>query len=159
MSGPVVMPGYWQDELATQAAFRNGWLHTGDLGYLDDEGDLWIVQRRTDMIISGGENVYPAEVEAVISQHPAVAEVCVVGIPDAEWGQRVVSAVVLKDESCVTQECLMEFVRLHLAGYKTPRQILFVERLPLTASGKVARREVVELCLKRMELTGEIHVP
>jgi O-succinylbenzoic acid--CoA ligase len=159
ITGSVVMPGYWQDELATQAAIRGGWLHSGDLGYLDDDGDLWIMQRRTDLIVSGGENVYPAEIEAVISQHPAVADVCVVGIPDAEWGQRVAAAVVVKDGLPLKEVSLMEFARLHLAGYKIPRKVLFVERLPLTASGKLARRDVVELFLQQPELNGEIHVP
>jgi O-succinylbenzoic acid--CoA ligase len=159
VSGPVVMPGYWQDEPATQAVLRGGWLHSGDLGYLDDDGDLWVVQRRTDLIVSGGENVYPAEVEAVLRQHSAVMDVCVVGIPDAEWGQRVVAVVVVKDQLSVTEASLIAFARLSLAGYKIPREVHFVKELPMTASGKVSRQAVTGLFFQRSEHPGESDAP
>lgn len=142
VSGPTVMAGYYRQPEATKKALRNGELFTGDLGYLDGEGDLWLVQRRADLIVSGGENVYPAEVEGVLHQHPAVAEVCVIGLPDAEWGQRVAAAVVLKPAAEVTAAELLAFARQQLAGYKQPRRIHFAETLPLTASGKI-RREAV----------------
>ncbi len=140
--GPTVFAGYDGDPQATQAALRDGWLHTGDLGYLDAEGDLWVVNRRSDLIVTGGENVYPAEVEAVLRQHPAVAEACVVGLDDPEWGQRVAAAVVLRPGAHVTPDTLAAHCRQHLAGYKVPRLIRLVPDLPRTASGKVRRPAV-----------------
>ncbi len=152
VTGPTVMAGYFEREQEpeeNQAPLRpcpSAPLHTGDMGYLDDDGDLWIVQRRSDLIVSGGENVYPAEVEAVLRQHPAVAEACVVGVPDAEWGQRVAAMVVVDvgEETAVSPDTLIQYCRQHLAGYKIPRQIQFVDALPLTASGKIARQRVRE---------------
>jgi O-succinylbenzoic acid--CoA ligase len=144
VSGPTVMRGYYEDEEATAQALRGGRLHTGDIGYLDEDGDLWLVQRRSDIIVSGGENVYPAEVEEVLRQHPAVAAACVVGVPDAEWGQRVAAMVAVREGETVDEEALLAFCRERLAGYKLPRTLRFVERLPETASGKVARGEVRE---------------
>lgn len=145
IEGPTVFAGYWRDPEATAAVLRAGTLHTGDIGYLDADGDLWVLQRRTDLIISGGENVYPAEVEAVLSQHPAVSQVCVVGLPDAEWGQRVAAAIVPQPNVALLDSDLLAFARARLAGYKVPRQLKHVEAMPLTSSGKVLRREVAEL--------------
>lgn len=151
--GPMVMAGYWAEPEATARVLRAGpssgsgerWLHTGDLGYLDEEGDLWVVQRRVDLIVSGGENVYPREVEQVLLEHPDVLEVCVVGVPDAEWGQQVAAAVVPRPGSRLTLEALRAFCRPRLAGYKLPRRLVLVERLPRTASGKVHRPGAREL--------------
>ena len=145
INGPTVFAGYDGAPEATARTLRGGWLHTGDLGYLDADGDLWVVNRRHDLIVTGGENVYPAEVEAVLRQHPAVAEVCVVGLADAEWGQRVAAAVVLKPQAHASAADLEAFCRQHLAGYKVPRLIRFVARLPRTASGKVRRPAVQAL--------------
>ncbi len=145
IDGPTVFAGYWRDPDSTASALRAGALHTGDVGYLDDDGDLWVLQRRTDLIVSGGENVYPAEVEAVLAQHPAVSQVCVVGLPDAEWGQRVAAVIVQRPDTPLVDSDLLAFARARLAGYKVPRQLKFVEALPLTSSGKVLRREVVAL--------------
>lgn len=143
--GPTVMQGYHNDPQATVQALRAGWLHTGDIGYLDDEGDLWLVQRRSDLIVSGGENIYPAEVEAALKAHPAVAEACVVGLPSAEWGQQVAAAVVLRPDLSVTPDELLAFTRQRLAGYKQPRRLRLVASLPQTASGKIHRAAVVDL--------------
>lgn len=145
VSGPTVMHEYYRNPQATRHTLRDGWLHTGDLGYLDADGDLWIVQRRSDLIISGGENVYPAEVESVLRQHPEIEDVCVVGLTDAEWGQRVAAAVVLKPDTVLSQDAVIAFAREHLAGYKVPRIIRFVDALPLTASGKIERKSVPAL--------------
>jgi O-succinylbenzoic acid--CoA ligase len=142
LSGPTVMEGYEGDPEATRRTLQGGWLLTGDIGCLDEDGDLWVLQRRSDLIVSGGENVYPAEVESALRKHPAVAEACVVGIPDREWGQRVAAAVVLRGEQEVSAEELLTFTRRHLAGYKQPRLILPVEKLPQTASGKMERKQV-----------------
>ncbi len=144
--GPTVMQGYYNHPEATQKSLRDGQLHTGDMGYLDEEGDLWIVQRRADLIVSGGENVYPTEVEQVLSRHPAVVEACAVGVEDAEWGQRVAVAVVINGgEAGMTEQRLVAFCRERLAGYKQPRLVRFVDALPRTASGKVRRDKVREL--------------
>jgi len=128
------MRGYLDDVESTQHAIQDGWLHTGDMGQLDGDGDLTIVQRRSDLIISGGENVYPAEVEAVLRQHPAVSECLVVGVDSAEWGQGVAALIVV--QAPVDHRTLIDFVRARLAGYKVPRTVAIVDTLPLTASGK-----------------------
>lgn len=142
VSGPVVMRGYYRDDEATAKILRDGELHTGDIGYLDADGDLWLVQRRSDLIVSGGENVYPAEVEAVLREHPAVKDACVVGMDNAEWGQQVAAAVVIRPGMSVDAATLSTFTRQRLAGYKQPRLIRFVDDLPQTASGKIQRHAV-----------------
>lgn len=149
--GPTVMQqGYHDQPAATQKILRNGQLHTGDMGYLDKEGDLWVVQRRADLIVTGGENVYPLEVEQVLGQHPAVEEVCVIGIEDEEWGQRVAAVVVVQAGASVAEQELVSYCREHLAGYKQPRLVHFVDALPRTASGKI-RRDVIR---QQMALKG-----
>ena len=145
VSGPTVMQGYDGEPDATTRTLREGWLHTGDIGYLDEEGDLWLLQRRSDLIVSGGENVYPAEVEAVLRTHPAVAEGCVVGLPDPTWGQQVAAAVVLRAGAAVDEADLIAHCRAQLAGYKLPRRIVFVAALPQTASGKIERKRVLDV--------------
>jgi O-succinylbenzoic acid--CoA ligase len=142
VQGPTVMSGYWQNAEATTKTIRDGELFTGDLGYLDEDGDLWLVQRRSDLIVTGGENVYPAEVENVLKQHPAVAAACVVGIPHPQWGQQVSALIVPQPGYQPTPEQLTTFARQHLAGYKIPRHIQFTDHLPQTASGKIERRTV-----------------
>ncbi|GIK66808.1 MAG: 2-succinylbenzoate--CoA ligase [Chloroflexota bacterium] len=145
VSGKMVMAGYDENPTATVEILRDGRLYTGDIGYLDADGDLWVVQRRTDLIVSGGENVYPVEIENTLRQHPAVADCCAVGLPDAEWGQIVAMAVVLKGGFEADPAALTAFCRQHLAGYKIPRRWVFVERLPQNATGKIQRRTVAEL--------------
>ena len=142
--GPVVTPGYLNRPEATAAALCDGWLRTGDLGYLDAEGYLSVVDRREDLIVSGGENVYPAEVEAALLAHPAVAEAVVVGVPDPEWGQRVVAAVRLVAGATVSAGELQAWCRQRLAGYKVPKEIRIVAELPRNATGKLLRRSVRE---------------
>ncbi|WP_129626714.1 o-succinylbenzoate--CoA ligase [Candidatus Oscillochloris fontis] len=142
LSGPTITSGYVGQPAASAAALRGGWLHTGDLGYRDAEGYLYVVERRSDLIISGGENIYPAEVEAALLAHPAVVEAGVVGMPDAQWGQRPVAAVVLRQPVAATE--LLAFVRERLASYKLPRDIVVREALPRTASGKLQRARLRE---------------
>ncbi len=153
VTGPTVMDGYYSpNPSASSGQVSNPQSPiprshpSGDIGYIDDDGDLWIVQRRSDLIVSGGENVYPAEVEAVLRTHPAIKQVCVVGVPDAEWGQIVAAMVVLADEleTAVTPSDLIQFCRKQLAGYKCPRIIQITAHLPLTASGKIERQKVSE---------------
>jgi O-succinylbenzoic acid--CoA ligase len=140
--GPTVMAGYYGDSEATDAALKDGWLHTGDIGYLDQDGDLWIMDRRSDLIVSGGENVYPAEIERVLAAHPSVASACVVGLPHPGWGQQVAAFIVPNEGAAVSADELLAFGRAHLAGYKQPRLIVFGAEMPLTSSGKIHRREV-----------------
>jgi O-succinylbenzoic acid--CoA ligase len=145
VAGPTVFPGYLGRPDATAEALRDGWLHTGDLGYLDEEGYLYVADRRDDLIISGGENVYPAEVEAALAAHPAVLEAAVVGLPDPRWGAAVVAVVVAAPGATPTAGELTAHLRTHLAGYKLPRRIeLSAEPLPRTASGKLQRHLVRE---------------
>ncbi len=146
--GPTVMRGYFG--LPDDRALRDGAFRTGDIGYLDTDGDLWIVQRRSDLIVSGGENVYPAEVEAILAEHPTVAEVCVVGVPDVEWGQIVAAAIVLRPDAVLSLTDLHTFCERRLAGYKRPRHVDFLTGLTQTASGKVDRRRVAELIEKSL---------
>ncbi len=141
VKGDSVMRGYYNDTAATAKALRAGWLHTGDIGYLDKDGDLFILQRREDLIVSGGENIYPAEVEAALRQHPAVDEAVVLSLPDPHWGQRAAAVIETRAGQSPSADTLMSFAREKLAGYKVPRQIAFVDTLPRTASGKIQRRE------------------
>ena len=143
--GPTLMAGYYNQPAASQAALRGGELLTGDLGYFDPDGDLWVVQRRADLIVSGGENVYPAEVEAVLLSHPGVENACVVGLDDELWGQRVAAAVSPRPGQALQPAELQAYCRQRLAGYKTPRQFLVLERLPQTETGKILRRQIVQL--------------
>jgi o-succinylbenzoate---CoA ligase len=142
--GPTVMDGYINRPEETELALRDGWLHTGDLGYLDGEGYLYVVSRRHDLIISGGENIYPAEVEAVLLAHPAVEEAAVVGQPDARWGQAPAAAIRLRAGMQASAAELIEFCRGRLAGYKVPKQVRFVAALPRNATGKLLRDQVKE---------------
>lgn len=140
--GPNVMKGYLDDESATHAALREGWLYTGDIGYLDEEGFLFVLDRRDDLIISGGENVYPAEVEAALLAHPAVGEAAVVGADDARWGQVPVAFVVLRSDQRVGTEELVEHCAQRLARYKVPVKVAFVSQLPRNAAGKLMRHRL-----------------
>lgn len=137
--GPSVMKGYWERPEATAEALRDGWLRTGDVARLDEEGYAFIVDRVKDMIISGGENVYPAEVENVLYEHPWVAEAAVIGVPDERWGEVPVALVVPRPGGEVAEEDLISFCRERLAKYKTPSRVTFVEELPRTPSGKVMK--------------------
>jgi O-succinylbenzoic acid--CoA ligase len=145
VNGPSVMSGYFNDNEATANTLRPEGLRTGDIGFLDQDGDLWLVDRRVDLIVSGGENVYPAEVERVLLQHPGVAAACVVGIPHPEWGQQVTALVVPSQPEALSAADLLNFSRPRLAGYKQPRRVEFASQLPLTGSGKIHRREVTRL--------------
>jgi long-chain acyl-CoA synthetase len=143
MKGHIVMTGYHDDPVATGQTIVDGWLHTGDLGYVDEDGFYYIVDRIKDMIIRGGFNVYPRELEEVLYRHPAIREVAVVGRPDERLGEEIVAVIVREpDAPEVSLEQITEFCRRSLAGYKIPREIRFVDRLPRNASGKVLKREL-----------------
>lgn len=142
--GPTVTAGYWHQPEATAKALRGGCLHTGDLGYLDTEGYLYVVDRRDDMIISGGENVYPAEIEAILLSHPAVEEAGVTSIPDARWGQVPVAVIKVRNDAILTESDLQTFCYERLARYKVPAQIQFAATLPRNAAGKLLRRALTK---------------
>lgn len=140
--GPVVMMGYWNRPEETAQALRDGWLRTGDGGHMDAEGYLYVVDRIKDMIISGGENVYPAEVEEALGRHPAVAVSAVIGIPEERWGEAVHAVVLLREGAQVSEEELRAHCRTRLGGYKCPKSIEFRVSLPLSAAGKVLKNEL-----------------
>ena len=141
--GPNVMKGYWRQPEATAAAIdRDGWFHTGDIGYLDEDGFLFIADRLKDMVISGGENVYPAEVESALYAHPAIAEIAVIGLPDAQWGEAVVAVVALKPGATLDLEELRHYAQDRMARYKLPRRLETVPALPRNPAGKVLKYEL-----------------
>jgi long-chain acyl-CoA synthetase len=151
--GPSVIPGYWQDDEATRAAFSpDAWLATGDLGYVDEGGYLYLVDRRQELIIRGGYNIYPREVEDVLYEHPEVLEVAVVPVADAVLGEEVVAVVVPRDGTSVSEAALREFAKERLAAYKYPRHVLFLDALPKGPTGKILKRELdVERMLAGLE--------
>jgi acyl-CoA synthetase (AMP-forming)/AMP-acid ligase II len=142
LRGPKVFAGYWRDPDATAAAFRGGWFHTGDIGVLDDDGFLSIVDRLKDMIVSGGENIASSEVERVLYEHPSVVEAAVVGRPDDRWGEVPVAFVVVGEAATVTPDELLEHCRAQLAKFKTPKDVVFIDALPRNPSGKVLKRDL-----------------
>jgi len=145
VKGPMIMTGYWNMPEQTATALDDGWFYTGDAGYLDDEGFLFIVDRLKDMIISGGENVYSAEVESAISLMPGVAEVAVIGIPDAQWGECVHAIVVPRAGADLTEEAVIEHCATRIAGYKCPRSVEFSDSpLPKSGPGKILKRQLRE---------------
>jgi O-succinylbenzoic acid--CoA ligase len=147
--GPIVMAGYLDDPAATERALDAGWLATGDIGRLAEDGTLRVLDRRADLIVSGGENVYPAEIESLLESHPDVAEAGVVGVPDERFGARPVALVVPRANAPVACEALEALCRAKLAGYKQPRAILAVDSLPRTATGKLRRRDLAALYASR----------
>jgi fatty-acyl-CoA synthase len=140
--GPIVMQGYWNKPEETAKAFRHGWLYTGDMARRDADGYLYIVDRSKDMIISGGFNVYPREVEDVLATHPAVASSAVVGVPDEKWGEAVRALVVLRAGASATAEELMALVRERKGPVHTPKAIDFVDALPVTGLGKLDKKTI-----------------
>ncbi len=145
VQGPNVTSGYWGNEAATDEAFVDGWLRTGDIAVVDDEGYLRIVDRLKDMYISGGENVYPAEVEQALHAHPAIAECAVFGVPDEKWGEVGQAVVALKPGASVTEVDLIAHLDGRLARYKIPKSVVIVAELPHNASGKLVRSRVREM--------------
>jgi acyl-CoA synthetase (AMP-forming)/AMP-acid ligase II len=140
--GPAVMTEYWGRPDATAEALRGGWMHTGDLGLRSADGYVYVTDRLKDMVVSGGENVYPREVEDVLFAHPAVAEAAVIGVPDERWGERVHAVVVVRDGATVTDDELLAYCKAHLAGYKCPKTVERLSVLPRNVTGKVLKTEL-----------------
>ncbi|MBY0509301.1 MAG: long-chain fatty acid--CoA ligase [Rhodospirillaceae bacterium] len=147
--GPNRMLGYWNRKEETAAAIVDGWMHTGDGGYMDEQGFVYMVDRIKDMIISGGENIYSVEVENCVTQHPAVSQCAVIGVPDEKWGERVHAFIILQPGGKVTQDEIIAFTRERIAHYKCPRSVEFRTAFPLSGAGKVLKREL------RKEFTGK----
>jgi len=145
LRGENILKGYYKNPAATAAAFRNGWFHTGDIGYRDGDGFYYVVDRKSDMIIRGGENIYPREIDEVLYQHPAVAAAAAVGIPDELYGEEVTAFVVLKESESVTEKELINFCRERLADYKCPKTVRLVEEIPKGPTGKLLKRELAKL--------------
>jgi acyl-CoA synthetase (AMP-forming)/AMP-acid ligase II len=144
LRSPTLFGGYWNRSAATAEVLKDGWYATGDMGYLDQNGYLYLVDRKKDMIISGGENIYPAEVESAISAHPDVRRAAVIGVPSEKWGEEPKAVVILRPGSALSAAELIAFLRPLIAGYKLPKSVDFVSELPLTAVGKIAKQTLRE---------------
>jgi len=145
-SGPIVVPGYWQKPEETRYAIRDGWLYTGDVGKMDENGWFYVIDRKKDMIVASGYKVWPRDVEDVIYQHPAVKETAVVGVPDSYRGETVKAFIALKDgmQDSVSEEDMISFCKQRMAAYKYPRQVEIVDDIPKTLTGKFLRRSLRE---------------
>lgn len=142
--GENLMTGYWARPEATAEVIRDGWFHTGDAGCIDEEGFIFIKDRIKDMIVSGSENVYPAEIEAILAAHSEIVECAIIGVPDPKWGEAVKAVVVRRAPSTLTEDQLIEWMKDRLAGYKRPRSVDFIDKLPRNANGKLLKRELRE---------------
>jgi indoleacetate---CoA ligase len=151
--GPNVCTGYWNAREPGEPALRNGWYHSGDIGHFDGEGHLHVVSRKKDMIISGGENIYPAELENILLESPTIQEACVVGRPDERWGEAVVAAVVPRPGARITEAEILALFQGRIARYKHPREVKFLEQLPRSALGKILKEEVRTMTASRADAT------
>jgi long-chain acyl-CoA synthetase len=145
LRGENILKGYYKNDAANATAFRNGWFHTGDIGYRDEDGFYFIVDRKSDMIIRGGENIYPREIDEVLYQHPAIAAAAAVGVPDALYGEEVAGVVVLKRGANATEQEVIDFCEARLADFKCPKTVHFVEDIPKGPTGKLLKRELAKM--------------
>jgi len=144
VQGDQVMMGYWRNPKATEEAFAGGWFHTGDMATIDEEGYIYVADRKNDMFISGGENIYPREVEEVIYKHPAVSEAAVIGVPDKKWGESGIVVVTLREGMQASEEDIINLCKENLASYKKPKMVLFVKEFPKNATGKILKKNLRE---------------
>ena len=150
--GYSVMRGYWDDPVRTEEVIKDGWMHSGDLAIIDDEGHCNIVGRAKDMLIRGGENVYPREIEEFLFRHPKVQSAQVFGVPDQKYGEEICAWIVLKPGNVCTEDDIREFCRNQIAHYKVPRYIRFVEEMPMTVSGKAQKFVMRERMIEELKL-------
>ncbi len=153
LKGPQIMKGYWNKPEETAAVLQDGWLHTGDVGYMDEDGFFYVKDRKKDMIVASGFNVYPREVEEVLYEHEKVQEVVTIGVPDPYRGETVKAFVVLKEGTECSEEELNQFARKYLAAYKVPKVYEFRDELPKTTVGKILRRVLIEEEKRRMRMS------
>ncbi|HTF94460.1 MAG TPA: AMP-binding protein [Verrucomicrobiae bacterium] len=151
---PLATHGYYKNPEATNASFRDGWFHTGDLGYFDEEGYLFVAGRKKDMVKSGGISIYPLEIESVLYSHPEVFEAAVIGVPDSQWGEALTAVIVLKERASVSAEALQQYCKERLSSYKVPKSVLFVQSLPHTEVGKVNKVKVREMLINETVALG-----
>ncbi|MEG2624575.1 MAG: AMP-binding protein, partial [Clostridia bacterium] len=157
--GYHVMKGYYKMPEATrQAVDQQGWLHTGDIGTMDDEGNFRITGRLKDMIIRGGENIYPREIEEFLYTHASVRDVQVVGVPDEKYGEEVCACVILREGEAVSEDALIEFVKAGLSRFKAPRYVLLMDAFPMTASGKIQKFKLREMGVERLQLQAAAEI-
>jgi fatty-acyl-CoA synthase len=149
--GSIMMTEYWQDPVKTEDTIRGGWLYTGDLARTDEEGYFYLIDRKKDMFISGGENIYPAEIERVLRNHPGIEDIAVVGVPDESWGEIGFAFVMTKQGVVLTPEDVIGFCDGQLARYKWPKQVIFTDDFPRTALGKVRKTELKQQYIDRMQ--------
>ena len=145
IKGPQVMKGYYKKEAETRESLRDGWFHTGDIGFFDDEGYLSVIDRKKDLIIGSGFNIYPKEIDEILFDHPGIIEACTIGVPDAYRGETVKAYVVLKGGAALSEKEIIDYCRANLAAYKVPQEIEFIDELPKSAVGKILRRELREI--------------
>ena len=145
MRGPNICKAYFKNPEATGKAFANGWFHTGDIGYRDADGFFYIADRKSDMIIRGGENIYPREIDDLLYTHPAIAAAAVIGVPDALYGEEVAAFIVLKPETKATADEIITFCKEHLADYKCPKTVHFLDEIPKGPTGKLLKRELANM--------------
>ena len=145
LRGDNVLKGYYKNDAANATAFRNGWFHTGDIGYRDADGFYYIVDRKSDMIIRGGENIYPREIDEVLYQHPGVAAAAAVGVPDELYGEEVAAVIVLKPGASVSEQEVIDYCKARLADFKCPKTVRFVEDIPKGPTGKLLKRELAKM--------------
>jgi long-chain acyl-CoA synthetase len=145
LRGENILKGYYKNPDATATAFRHGWFHTGDIGYRDADGFYYIVDRKSDMIIRGGENIYPREIDEVLYQHPSVAAAAAIGVPDELYGEEVAAVIVLKDGAKSSEQEVIEFCKARLADYKCPKTVHFVDDIPKGPTGKLLKRELTRM--------------
>jgi acyl-CoA synthetase (AMP-forming)/AMP-acid ligase II len=138
------MIGYWNNTEATTKVLKNGWLRTGDMARMDDDGYFYLVDRKNDMIVSGALNIYPSEVERVLQMHPAIYEVAVIGVPSEKWGEEVKAIVVLKEGFEVSESEIIQFCEGKIAGFKKPKSVGFIDKLPRNLTGKILKKELRE---------------
>jgi long-chain acyl-CoA synthetase len=151
LRGENIFKGYFKNDAATEKAFQNGWFHTGDIGYRDDEGFFYIADRKSDMIIRGGENIYPREIDELLFSHPSIQSAAVIGVPDDLYGEEVAAFVVLKDGAKASEEDLINFCKAHLADYKCPKTFQFLEDIPKGPTGKLLKRELAKMFNEKLK--------